>query len=92
MWMQDREQKWDARHEEDKVWGSVITNRIAKTMNGVAQGQEGREKKREKTARTDGGWVEDSQHADTMREEGPEHRQHPQQQAKPKLQLKLQPK
>jgi len=42
-WMQEREQKWEARYEDDKVWGAGITNMIAKTMKGVAQGQEERE-------------------------------------------------
>jgi len=67
---------------------------IGKTMKGVAQGQEVREREREMTVRTDGGGLEASQHADTTREEGPEERQQPQQQPKPKpkLQLKLQPK
>jgi len=37
-WMQEREQKWDARHEDNKLWGAGITNMIAKTMKGVAQG------------------------------------------------------
>jgi len=79
------------------VWGAGITNMIAKTMKGVAQGQEEREREREVTARTDGGGPEASQHADMTREEGPEMRQQPQQQQqqpkpKPKLQLKLQPK
>jgi len=94
-WMQGREQSWDARYEDDKVWGAGITNMIAKTMKGVAQGQEERGREREATARTDGGGLEASQHADTTREEGPEERQLPQQQQpkpKPKLQLKLQPK
>jgi len=67
---------------------------IAKTMNEVAQGQEGREREKESqmTARTDGGGLEASQHADQTREEEPEKRQQLQQQLKPKLQLKLQPK
>jgi hypothetical protein len=90
--MQEREQKWDARHDDNKVWGAGITNMIAKTMKGVEQGQEGREKEREMTARTDGGGLEASQHADTTREEGPEQHQQPQQQPKAKLQLKLQSK
>jgi len=69
-----------------------ITNMIAETMNGVAQGQEWKEKARQMTARTDGGGLEASQHADTPREEDPQKRQFVQQQPKPKLQLKLQPK
>jgi len=65
-------------------------NMIANTMKGVPQGQEGREREREMTARTDGGGLEASHHADMMREEGPKERQQLQQQPKPKLQLKLQ--
>jgi hypothetical protein len=40
MWMQQREQQWEARHEDDKVWGAGIKNMIAKTLNRLAQGQE----------------------------------------------------
>jgi hypothetical protein len=43
-WMQEREQKWDARHKDDKLWGAGITNMIAKIMKGLASGQEAREK------------------------------------------------
>jgi len=94
--MQEREQKWDARYEDDKVWGAGTMNMIAKTMNGVAQDKEEREREREATASTDCGGLEASQHADTTREEGPEVRQQPQQQQqqlkpKTKLQPKLQP-
>ena len=64
-WMQEREQKWDARREDDKLWGAGITNMIAKVMKGVAPGPDVREKDREKTARMDGGGLEASQHADT---------------------------
>jgi hypothetical protein len=64
-WIQERQQKWDARHEEDKVWGAGITNMIAKTMKLVAQGHEGREKEREMTAWTGGAGLEASHHADT---------------------------
>jgi hypothetical protein len=69
MWMEEREQMWDARYEDDQVWGAGITNKIAKTMKGVAQGQQEREREREVTARMDSGGLEDSQHADRMREE-----------------------
>jgi hypothetical protein len=53
--IQEREQKWDARHENDKLWGAGITNMIAKTLQWVAQDQEGRNKERPMTARTDSG-------------------------------------
>jgi hypothetical protein len=36
MRMQEREQNWDARHEDDKLWEAGITSMIAKTMKGVA--------------------------------------------------------
>jgi len=36
-WMQESERKWDAHHEDDKLWGEGITNMIAKAMKGVAQ-------------------------------------------------------
>ena len=89
-WMQEREQKWDTHHEDDKLWGAGITNMIAKVMKGVAPGQGAREKEREKAARMDGGGLEASKHADRKQEEGPEENHRPQQQPKPKLQLKLQ--
>ena len=91
-WMQEREQKWDTRHEDDNLWGAGITNMIAKVVKGVAPGQEAREKERDKTASMDGGGLEASQHADTTQEGGPEKHQQLQQQPKPRLQLKLQPK
>jgi len=75
--MQEGEQKWDARCKDKKVWGAGITNMIATTMKGVAHGQEKTESDREATARTDGGGLGYSQHARTMREEGPEERQQP---------------
>jgi hypothetical protein len=42
--MQEREQKWDTRHEDNKLWGVGITNKIAKVMKRVAPGLEAREK------------------------------------------------
>ena len=90
--MQEREQKWDTRHEDDNLWGAGITNMIAKVVKGVAPGQEAREEERDKTASMDGGGLEASQHADTTQEGGPEKHQQLQQQPKPRLQLKLQPK
>jgi len=91
-WMQEREQKWDARHEDHKLCGVAITYMTAKVMKGVAPGQEAREKERDKTANMDGGGLEASQHADTTLDGGPEKRQQLQHQPKPKLQLTLQPK
>jgi len=88
-WMQEREQKWDTRHEDDKLWGAGITIMITKTMNGVAQRQQGRERESEMTAKTDSGGLQASQHAAMMREEGPEEHQQLQQQLKPKPKLHL---
>ena len=53
-WMQEREHKWDACHEDDNLWGAGITNMIAKVMKGVAPGQEVRQKKKEKRLQ---GWT-----------------------------------
>jgi outer membrane biosynthesis protein TonB len=89
-WMQEREQKWDSRHEDDKLYVVVITNTIAKVMKRVAPGKEVRVKDTKMTARKDDGGLETTQHADTTQEVGPEKRPQPQQQPKPKLQLKLQ--
>jgi hypothetical protein len=47
--MQERDQKWDACHEDDKLWGARIMNIIAKTVKGVVQGKERIEKEREMT-------------------------------------------
>jgi hypothetical protein len=91
-WMQEREQKWDTRHDDDTLWGAGITNLSAKVMKEVAAGQEAREKERDKTARIDGGGLEASQHADTTQKGGPEKYQQLQQQPKPRPQPKLQPK
>jgi len=91
-WKREREQKWDACHEDDKLWGVGITNMITKVMKGVAPGQEARKIERDKTAKMDGGGLEASQHADSMQEGSPEKRQQLQQQPKPKLLLKQQPK
>jgi len=90
-WMQEREKKWYARHEDDQTWGAGITNMIAKVMKGVAPGQETSEKERDKTAGMDGGGLEASQHADTTQAEGPGKHQLLQQQRRPGLPLKLQP-
>ena len=68
--MQAREQKWDAHHEDVKMWGAGITNMIAKVMKGVGPGHEAREEERDKTAGMDGGGLEASQHADTTQEGG----------------------
>jgi len=93
-WMQEREQEWDACHKNDKLWGSGIMNMIVKTINGVAQGLEGREREKDLTMRTDGGGLEVTQPADITREEGQGECQQPQQQPKPeaRLQLGAQPK
>ena len=91
-WMQEREQKWDTRHKDDKLWGADNTNMITWVMTCVAPGQEAREKQRDKTARMDGGGLEASQHADTTQEGGPEKHKQLQQQLKPRLPLKMQPK
>jgi len=88
--MQEREQKWDARHEDNKLWGAGITNMIVNVVKGVAPSQEAREKERVKTAKMDGGGLEASQHADTTQEGGPEKHQQLQQEQKPKLQPKPQ--
>jgi hypothetical protein len=90
--MQEREQKCDAHHEDDMLWGAGTTNMIAKTINEVGQGDKGREREREITARTDGVELEAFQYTAMTREEGPEEHQQLQQQLKPKLQLKLQPR
>jgi len=67
-WMQDREQKWNTSHKDDKLWGAGVRIMIAKVMKGVAPGLEGREKQRDKTVRMDGWGPEASQHADTTQE------------------------
>jgi len=90
--MEEREQKRDTRHKDDKVWGVGITNMMVKIMKAVAPGEEARKQERDETARLDGGGLEASQHADTPQEGGPENGQQLQQQPKPRLPLKVQPK
>jgi len=68
MWMQEREQKSDARHEDEKLWGASITNIIAKVMNGVSPVLEVRMKERGMAAKMDGGGLESSRHAVTTQE------------------------
>jgi hypothetical protein len=63
--MQEREQKWDALHDEDRLCGAGTTNIIAKIMNGVAPGREDREKEKDETAGMDRRELEVSQHQDT---------------------------
>jgi len=65
---------------------------IAKVMKGVAPGQGVREKERDETVGMDGVGLEASQHADTTQQGAPEKRQQLQQQLKPRLPLKSQPK
>jgi len=91
-WMQEREQKWDAHHEDDKVWGAGVTNIIVKVLKRVAPGQEARERESDESTRMDGRGLEASQHADTRQEGGPEMCQQLQQQPKPRLPLKVEPK
>jgi len=90
--MQKREHKCDAHHEDDKLWGAGITNINAKVLKGVAPCQDARDEHRGKTAKMDGGGLEDSHDADTTQERGPEKHQQLQQWLKSKLLLKLQPK
>jgi len=90
--MQERAQKWDACHKDNKLWVAGITNMIVKVMQGVAPGQEAREKERDKTAGMDGRGLKALQHADTTEEGGPGKREQLQQQPKPGLPLILQRK
>ena len=91
--MQEKEQKADARHEDDKLLGAGITHLIAKFVKGVASGQETSENERDMPPKMASRGQETSQHADITPERGPEKRQHLQQLPKPKHQLllKLQP-
>jgi len=89
-WMKEREQKWDTRHEDDKLWWARITTSIAKALKKEEPGQEVREKETANTSGMDGGGLEALQHADRMQDEGPEKRQHLQQQPKCRQELKLQ--
>jgi len=68
--MQEREQKWNACHQDDKLWGEGITNMIVKVMKGVAPSQEARENERDKTVGMDTRGLEASQHVDTTQEGG----------------------
>jgi len=63
---------------------------IVKVMNGVAPGQELREKQRDKTVGMDGWGLDALQQADTTHQGGPEKHQQLQQQLMPRLPLKFQ--
>jgi len=67
-WMQEIERMGHAYQEEDHLWGAGIRNMIAETMNSVAHGQEGRDNKRQMTARKYSEGLEALHHAVTMRE------------------------
>jgi hypothetical protein len=56
--MQERKQKWDARHVDDKLWGGGITVMLANIMKGVASCQESSKKERDKTTTMDSGGLE----------------------------------
>jgi len=73
-WMQEREEKWDTCHQDDKLWGVCITNLIARVMKGVTPGWEAGEKECHNIAGMDGWGLEASPHADTTEEAGPENR------------------
>jgi hypothetical protein len=90
-WIQDREQKWNALHDDDKMCGAGITNMIVKAMKEVAPRHEAREKERDKTTGMDGGGLQGLQHAHTTQEGGPEKRQQLKQQPETSLPLKVPP-
>ena len=90
--MQEREQKWDTRHEDDKLWGAGSTIPITMVMKRVAPGQEARENTRDRAAKMDFAVLEASQHADTTQEGEPEMCQQLKQQLKLTLLLQLQSK
>jgi len=89
-WLQEREQKSDTRHKDDNQSVAGITIIIGKVIEGVAPGEEVREKERDKTARMESGGLEASQQAHSTQERGPEKLQKLEQQPKPRLWLELQ--
>ena len=88
-WLEEREEKWETRHQDDVLWSTGITNMVAKVMAGMKSG--GQKETGTGTRDTDNGGLEASQHADPTQIGGPE-KPKENQQLQPKLQPKPQPK
>jgi len=85
-WLEKREEKWDAYHQDDVLWGKGITDMVTRVVAATEGGQ-----REERKADTDGAGLEASMHAETTqtgRPEKPEERQ----QSQPEKQLKPKPK
>jgi len=87
-WLEKREEKWDAYHQDDILWGRGITDMVTKVVTATEGGQRERE---ETKADTDGPSLEASMHADATQKGGPE-KPEERQQSQPGRQLKPKPK
>jgi hypothetical protein len=88
MWLMKREEKCDAYHQDDVLWGRGITDMVTKVVNATEGGRRERE---ERKADTDGTGLEASIHPDAMLIGGPE-KPEERQQSQPGRQHKPNPK
>jgi hypothetical protein len=66
-WLQKREEKWDAYHQDDVLWGRGITDIVTRVVAATEGGQ-----REERNADTEGARLEASIHADATETGGPE--------------------
>jgi hypothetical protein len=90
-WLEKREEKWDAYHQDDVLWGRGITDMVTRVVATTEGGQ-----REERNADTDRASLEASIHADAKETGGPEKPAERQQsqtgrQPKPKPKPKLNP-
>jgi hypothetical protein len=84
-WLEEKEKKWDAYHQDDLLWGEGITDMVAKAVAATERGQ-----KEESRVDTEGVGLEASIHADLTQTGGPEEPEE-RQQLQPGRQLKSMP-
>jgi hypothetical protein len=66
-WLEEKEKKRDAYHQDDLLWGEGITDMVARAVAATERGQ-----KEERRADTEGVGLEASIHADLTQTGGPE--------------------
>jgi outer membrane biosynthesis protein TonB len=92
-WLENREEKWDAYHQNDVLCGRGITDMVTKVVTATEGGQRERQKRK---ADTDGAGLKASIHTDATQTGGPEkpeerHQSQPGRQLKPKPKPKPNP-
>jgi hypothetical protein len=84
-WLEEKEKKRDAYHQDDLLWGEGTTDMVARAVAATERGQ-----KEERRADTEGVGLEASIHADLTQTGGPE-KPEERQQLQPGRQLKSMP-